>query len=252
MFRLDLRNVLRRVLGSRRRGGRLLDAAQAYDLWSAVYDDQLDNPLVAMDDQLFTSLMQPVQWSGRVVLDVGCGTGRHWPKLFGEGPARVVGYDVSRGMLARLRTKYPDADVHQASGSELRETTGESCDVVISTLTLGYLPDCGAALADWRRVLKPDGDILITDLHPALAERGARTFTVGSRNVAIRHHVHAVHEIVSAAAGLGLAALRVEEQPVNESVRGIFEARGAADLYAELEGRPFIYGLHLKKGHRQA
>ena len=239
--------MFRRILGWRARSSRLLGPAEAYDLWSSIYDDQVDNPLVVLDDQLFASLVQSIAWQGKVVLDVGCGTGRHWPKLLEQGPARLVGYDVSAGMLARLRAKYPAAEVHQLSGSTLRETADETCHAVVSTLVLGYLADCRAALAEWRRVLAPGGDVLITDLHPELARDGTRTFTCGSRNIAIRHHAHSVREVLSAGAEVGLTTVAVEERPVNESVKGIFEARGASGLYAELQGRPFIYGLHLRR-----
>src|SRR4051812_25648116 len=97
-----LARALRRLVPTGRR-----DAASAYDLWAATYDAEGDNLLVLLDEGLFEGLLRRVEVRGKRVVDVGCGTGRHWAKIAAGGPAELVGYDVSPGMLARLRRKHP-------------------------------------------------------------------------------------------------------------------------------------------------
>ena len=111
--------------------------SEAFDLWSATYDDQITNPLLALDDDLIDRLLANVSLESKVIVDVGCGSGRCWAKLLAARPKRLIGYDASAGMLSRLRAKYPDAELHHVADHRLRETPDESCDLLISTLTFG-------------------------------------------------------------------------------------------------------------------
>lgn len=225
-----------------------MSPARAYDLWSSTYDEQSDNPLLFVDDELFGALIRPLELSDRVIVDVGCGTGRHWEELLARQPARLVGYDVSSGMLARLRAKFPGATVHQGTGQVLHSTRDRSCDLVVSTLTLGYIEDLAATLAEWARVLQPGGDVILTDLHPAVAATGDRGFRRRDREIPIRHHVHALGAIQECAAAHGLRVVRIDEKLVDDSVRPYYAADDASvALFSRLLGKPLMYGLHLSK-----
>ena len=150
---LQLRRALRRLTAATPRA-----VASAYDLWSATYDDEGDNLLVLLDEELFAGLLARIEVSGKRVVDVGCGTGRHWGKLLARAPAQLVGYDVSPGMLARLRSKNPGATVHLASAEALVHTAAGTCDLLISTLALSHVADADAAIREWARVLRDGGD----------------------------------------------------------------------------------------------
>ena len=100
--------LLRRVLESVGRSTDL-DAAAGYDLWSGTYDTETDNLLIALDERVFGSLLERIDLRERRVIDVGCGTGRHWEAILSRGPTEIVGYDISQGMLGMLRRKYPGA-----------------------------------------------------------------------------------------------------------------------------------------------
>lgn len=64
-------------------GKKEMDAVRAYDRWAATYDDQPGNLMIYLDDEVFTAMMESVAVENQVVADIGCGTGRHWPKLLG-------------------------------------------------------------------------------------------------------------------------------------------------------------------------
>src|SRR4030095_3074097 len=64
--------------------------------------DDEDNPLIALETAWIARLLGDVR--GLTVADVGCGTGRHAIAMAAAG-ARVVGIDLSPGMLAKLRAK---------------------------------------------------------------------------------------------------------------------------------------------------
>jgi len=234
------------------RPSRLPEAApaDAYDKWALSYDNQPDNLMLALDEQLCGQLLCNVPVSGKVVADVGCGTGRHWQKLYDQGPARLVGYDVSPGMLRRLRAKYPRAETYLLNGEHLSHLETGSCDLVFSTLTIAHIPDIRAALSEWTRVLKPGGDMIFSDYHPAaLARGGQRTFREGERVIAVRNHIYPVPKIRKICRRLGLTEQSIIEKKIDDTMRQYYEKQGALQLFDRFAGVPIIYGLHLKKSN---
>jgi ubiquinone/menaquinone biosynthesis C-methylase UbiE len=101
---------------------------------------------------------------GEVIVDVGCGTG--W---YAAGLRRacrdlpgvvVVGADLSAGMLASARAAGADPLV-QTDASRL-PFADHSVDVIVTRGVLHHLPAPTVALAEWRRVLRPDGAVVVS------------------------------------------------------------------------------------------
>ena len=92
-------------------------------------------------------------------LEVGCGTGALTEAiLLRAGPATLLSIDPSEGFIATARGRIADGRVAFRTGDA--QATGEpdgSRDVVVSGLVLNFVPDRGRALAEMRRVLRPDG-----------------------------------------------------------------------------------------------
>lgn len=100
------------------------------------------------------------------VLDVGAGTGANLPHYPTDRVSELVLLDVGRGMLARARRRAEALDLPV----ELREASGEalpfedeSFDTVVFTLSLCTIPDPVRALREARRVLRPDGTLLVLE-----------------------------------------------------------------------------------------
>jgi ubiquinone/menaquinone biosynthesis C-methylase UbiE len=221
--------------------------AQAFDLWSVTYDEQVDNPLLLIDDDLVERLLANVPLEGMVIVDVGCGSGRLWPRLRAARAKHLIGYDASAGMLERLRAKYPDAELHRVTSHVLGDTPDQSCDLVISTLTFGYIADAEGAFREWARVLKPAGHVVLTDFHPDFATPYSRAFRHGDRAIAIRHQARSLTSLAAAAARTGLSVKRIENGLVGESARPAYEAADALALYRRHQGSALMYGMHLVK-----
>lgn len=104
--------------------------------------------------------------STSTVLDVGCGTGEFERLLLSKQPTQsIVGIDLAEKMLAIARQKcrkYPNASFQKASVSAL-PFADRSFDVVVSASAFHYFDDPIAALLEMKRVLKPDGELIILD-----------------------------------------------------------------------------------------
>lgn len=221
---------------------------KAYDLWAQKYDAQPDNLMLALDEDLFSKLLKHVDITNKIVIDVGCGTGRHWPKILKNDPAKLIGYDVSDGMLQKLKAKFPLATVYKLTDNKLINNPIDSADLVISTLTVAHIDDLKNALAAWNRVLKVGGNIIITDYHPAALGKGAkRTFSYHDKTISIKNNVYNIDTISQIAQELKWEVVLIEERVIDDSVKSFYEKQSALSLFESYKGTPIIYGILLKK-----
>jgi ubiquinone/menaquinone biosynthesis C-methylase UbiE len=98
---------------------------------------------------------------GKRVLELACGTGEFTSLLVGAG-ADVTGLDLSPGMLAKARAKVPSANLHGGDAEDTMEPSA-AYDAVVCRHLVWTLPDPAAAFADWFRVLRPGGRLLVID-----------------------------------------------------------------------------------------
>ncbi|OCX50230.1 hypothetical protein BEL04_23250 [Mucilaginibacter sp. PPCGB 2223] len=245
-------SVLQTIRGFIRRNTALIHekgSVEAYDLWAGSYDDQPDNLMFYLDNRIFGELMTTVNLKGKNVADIGCGTGRHWPLLYQQQVGNLTGYDVSGRMLERLHIKFPDAGlVKIISDDFLTDVPDATYDAIISTLTIAHIENLAYALLEWCRILKPQGEIIITDFHPqALAAGGKRTFQHDRKLIGIRNHVHSTADLKELFIRSGFTVISETERVIDESVKHFYEKQDALHVYNDFEGRPMIYGIHLKR-----
>lgn len=136
---------------------RLITAAEGYDAWACSYDEP--NDLIDIEEPVVRGIVDglPV---GRA-LDAACGTGRHAAYLHSLGH-EVLGVDVSANMLALARAKVPESDFRQGHVCQL-PVPDQDIDLVVCALALTHVPDLAAAFAEFSRVLRPGGHLVIAD-----------------------------------------------------------------------------------------
>lgn len=109
------------------------------------------------DEMLRHLQLQP----GEAVVDVGCGAGQHLLR-FSEavGPkGRAQGYDFSPQAVEKTRARGLNAGVADGAALPVDEAT---FDALTSSFSIYYLPDLGATLREWHRVLRPGGRAVIS------------------------------------------------------------------------------------------
>jgi ubiquinone/menaquinone biosynthesis C-methylase UbiE len=220
----------------------------AYNLWAKGYDSQPDNLMLALDELVFAELLQQMEVEEKLIADFGCGTGRHWKKIYDRHPKKLIGYDVSEGMLAMLAAKFPASVTYKLSVNKLPELDDGTVDLIISTLTIAHIEDAAEALQEWNRVLKPGGNLIITDYHPTALQRGGkRTFTHDKKTISIVNYVHSIHELQGIAKQLHWQQLRLIEKEIDDPVKPYYEKQHALAAFEQFKGVPIIYGILFKK-----
>ena len=101
---------------------------------------------------------------GMQVVDVGMGTGlvtKEIIRITGE-PDRLVGVDPSPGMMEQAHFDRPvDCRIGRAEAIPVESA---SADFVVMGYALRHIADLAAAAAEFRRVLKPGGRLLLLEI----------------------------------------------------------------------------------------
>ncbi|MEO0981185.1 MAG: class I SAM-dependent methyltransferase [Pseudomonadota bacterium] len=98
----------------------------------------------------------------QTVLDLGCGTGRYSARLADWLSADIIGVDPSTTMLDRARRNVSSNRVRFVSGpAEDIPLPDGGVDLVFISMALHHFRDRGAAVAECRRVLRPEGRLCL-------------------------------------------------------------------------------------------
>lgn len=125
---------------------------RAFDQRAPVYDEDRMHRAVASATADFISLD-----GVETVLDVATGTGLLLRAVHARDPGlRLVGVDISPGMLAVARTTLPEADWIESDAAAL-PIGDASVDLVTCVTALHLISDLTGVFAEWRRVLRPGG-----------------------------------------------------------------------------------------------
>ena len=144
-------------------------AASSYSA-AAVLQHQVEDQLLEGLD----ALKRRPDW----VLDVGCGPGRALQSLRQQFPnAQILGLDWALPMLQRIPEPLTKARhwgvlpnkalVHRVAGDAAAlPLSGASIDLLFSSLCIQWCLDLAQLFAEWRRVLKPGGLVLLSTFGP--------------------------------------------------------------------------------------
>lgn len=139
------------------------DVRESYDAVARVYADEIYAELRGkpFDRELLDRFAERVRGRGWVC-DMGCGPAQIARHLRDRG-AQVFGVDLSAGMLAEARRLNPDLQFVQGSMMALG-LAAEALAAISAFYTIIHIPRprVVTALAEMRRVLKPEGSLLLT------------------------------------------------------------------------------------------
>lgn len=114
-------------------------------------------------------------FSGKRVLDLGCGYGWHCIYAMEQGAKSVTGVDLSEKMLetARAKTKYQEVTYLQMPIEDI-DFEADSFDIVISSLAFHYIQNFDEVVEKVNRCLSKNGYFVFSAEHPVFTAYGTQ------------------------------------------------------------------------------
>lgn len=101
----------------------------------------------------------------KTILCIGCGSGEEVEYLYSLGAKKVIGIDISKGLIDIAKNSYPNFEFHVMDMEKL-DFPNDAFDFAFSSLTMHYLLDWTKTLSLLYKVLKKDGVYLFSITHP--------------------------------------------------------------------------------------
>jgi SAM-dependent methyltransferase len=224
-----------------------IDTRTGYASWSRTYDDGI-NPLIAVEEPYVRAILDGLP-PGRAV-DAACGTGRYSAYLAAAGH-RVIGVDTSADMLAKARAKVPAGSFAVADLAALPLADDEA-DLIVCALALPHVPALAPVLAEFARVLRPGGHLIVSDIHLLSLYLGGIASAIDAHGRKGRMPAHRLRpsDYLAAALPLGFEVRRFLEPcwPPSPTAGGPEVRAYAADAAdAAYESTPAAIIWHLRK-----
>jgi len=156
------------------------------------------------------------------VLDLGCGTGRFTALIAERFPVRVIGVDLSFGMLHRAASDVKQGDVYfSAASAESLPLQDNCCDFVWMSQVIHHVVDRQACARELHRVVKPDGVVLVRGTFGDRLESCPTYFRFFPTARVIASQVPTIPDVLQTfrAAGFRLAAFQSVSQKTCNSLR---------------------------------
>lgn len=218
-----------------------LSAAEGYDRWAPIYD-QDPNPLLAREERHLLPVLDllPAGLRNKHILDLACGTGRWLERLTVAG-ASGVGLDRSEPMLRVASGKSLIAGRLTRAACENLPFRSNVFDLAICSFALGHILDLGSMARELARVTKPSADLFLSDLHPDAYDRGWRVgFRDKTAAVQIETVPHSPDTTVQAFASNGFECVTQEALWLEEPEKHFFARAGKPDRFAGASQLPAV------------
>ncbi len=187
-----------------------ITTVEGYRAWAADYD-QPGNNLIDMEQPVTRKFLAAVPAGS--ALDAACGTGRHAAYLASLGHS-IIGVDSSAEMLTVARANVPGGDFRLGDLHQL-PVDDKHVDLIVCTLALTHVFDLRPVLAEFVRVLRPGGHVVIADSRndwPVVRALPGGGFGY------LPHRNHRASDYLAAALPLGLQVRACEEPRLPSTV----------------------------------
>jgi len=193
---------------------------RTFDSFAATFDSKLAS-LSYRAPELVTEMLERSRVTPSKsldILDAGCGTGLCGP-LIAPYARRLVGVDLSEGMLVEARNRNVYDELLRSELSAYLAGCSEMFDVIVSADTLVYFGGLEEVVAAFASALRPGGRLIFT-VEELVGAGHDVPYSLGTsgRYRHSREHVEAILAGTSLSPAIASAELRLE---AGESVAGL-------------------------------
>ncbi|RCG28904.1 class I SAM-dependent methyltransferase [Sphaerisporangium album] len=154
---------------------RIVDGAiPSPNIWNSPRTYELENRAVDPDGVAEAAMSAIRPWTGGAVLDIGCGTGYHLPRLAATAHT-VIGVEPHAGLAALAAERcrgLPRVYVRTATAQAL-PVPDSSVDVAFARWAYFFGPGCEPGLRELSRVVRRGGAAFVIDLDAGRGDFGA-------------------------------------------------------------------------------
>lgn len=186
--------------------------AAAYDRWAETYDTD-PNRTRELAGEVLRQVELPI--AGSDIVEIGCGTGLN-TKWLATQAASITALDFSEKMLrhAATRIQDPKARLIQHDVRTTWPLADDAADVIVAMLILEHVEHLEPVFAEAARVLRPNGQLFICELHPMRQLMGGQAqfsnTQTGEREL-VAAFLHNVSDFVNVGLAAGFNVRRLDE-----------------------------------------
>jgi len=146
-----------------------------YDKFAREYHEHLlDNKENAwhryVEKPVMKSILKDII-KNKIVLDVGCGSGIFTNELLKFKPKKIVGCDLSNGLIDIAKKEYSNINFY-ACDAKKTHFKKQEFEIVTSSLMCHYFDDLVPLFKEINRILKPNGYFVFSMHHPVMEITG--------------------------------------------------------------------------------
>lgn len=157
---------------------RIRDLRLVWDVMGSIYNHRIYDAIVELYDHIAGELEIP---EPACIIDVGSGRGYISLLLASQNPeVQITGIDYSIMQVReaekyRLRQKIPNCSFQQGNAMNIR-VADETFEAAVSIGSIKHWPDALRGLKEIRRVLKPGGQVIISETDQGASDDAVRQF----------------------------------------------------------------------------
>ncbi len=188
-----------------------MNTEQAYDQWSAQYDDN-ENRTRDLEGRALKDML--AGYSFGPVLELGCGTGKNTLHLM-ECSEQITAVDLSEEMLKKARSKISSPGVEFVR-SDITGTwedfVSDRFDLITFSLVLEHIEDLSPVFRKAAGALVAGGLVYLGELHPSRQYAGSKArFETENGVQVVPCFTHHTSDFIHAAQENGLDMVALEE-----------------------------------------
>lgn len=215
-----------------------------YNLIAQKYQSTEFNLFNFLDLKILSNYFKSKTTAKQVILDYGCGTGWKIALLNQFQFEKICVCDISDEMLNICVIQFPDlTKITLAKGQKI-ELPENSVHFITCNLVLGYVKNLKLLFQEWNRILKPNGEIIITDIHEKLNPTGKnRNFLFENQNLIISSYPYHFQHVKAALSDTSLTII----EAVTHKLGKQYQKEIPEKVFRNFENKEVLYSLVIRK-----